>query len=80
VNLVEETTNTCKLNTFTRFDTDITDLLRVHPQNGLGRKYWYDMNKEQVNPIYVPPKMPAGVPAWTFLQVHDLGYLKYIVD
>ena len=79
-NLVEETTSTRKLNMFTRFDTDMTDLLRVDPQNDLGRKYWYDMNKEQVKPVYTSPKIPAGVPAWAFLQVRDLGYLKYIID
>jgi hypothetical protein len=77
-NLMEETTSTRKLNMFTRFDTDMTDLLRVDPQNDPGRKYWYDMNKEQVKPAYNPPKIPVGIPAWAFLQVRDLGYLKYI--
>jgi len=79
-NLVEETTSTRKLNMFTRFDTDMTDLLRVDPQNDLGRKYWYDMNKEQTKPVFTPPIAPAGVPEWAFLQVRDLGYLKYILD
>jgi hypothetical protein len=79
-NLVEENTSTRKLNMFTRFDTDMTDLLRVDPQNDLGRKYWYDMNKEQTRPAFDPPKTPAGTPAWAFLQVRDLGYLKYILD
>ena len=79
-NLVEESTSTRKLNMFRRFDIDMTDLLRVDPQNDLGRKYWYDMNKEQVKPAFQQPKIPEGVPAWAFLQVRDLGYLKYILN
>ncbi len=34
-NLVEESVNSRRLNLFNRFDGDITDLLRVDPQNTL---------------------------------------------
>jgi Concanavalin A-like lectin/glucanases superfamily len=74
-NLVEESVNSRKLNTFNRFDADMTDLLRVDPDNDLGRKYWNEMNHEQIKPPFALPKAPAGVPEWAFLQTTDLGYL-----
>ena len=74
-NLVEESVNSRKLNIFNRFDADITDLLRVDPDNDLGRKYWNEMNHEQIKPPFTLPKAPAGVPEWAFLQTTDLGYL-----
>ena len=61
-NLVEESVNSRKLNIFNRFDADITDLLRVDPDNDLGRKYWNEMNHEQIKPPFTLPKAPAGVP------------------
>jgi Concanavalin A-like lectin/glucanases superfamily len=75
-NLVEESVNSRKLNIFNRFDADITDLLRVDPDNDLGRKYWNEMNHEQIKPPFTLPKAPAGVPEWAFLQTTDLGYLN----
>ena len=71
-NLVEESVNSRKLNTFNRFDADITDLLRVDPDNDLGRKYWNEMNHEQIKPPFTLPKAPAGVPEWAFLQAQTL--------
>ena len=65
-NLVEESVNSRKLNIFNRFDADITDLLRVDPENDLGRKYWNEMNHEQIKPPFTLPNAPAGVPEWAF--------------
>ena len=65
-----------RLNLFNRFDGDITDLLRVDPDNDLGRKYWNEMNHEQIRPPFTLPTAPPGVPEWAFLQVKDLGMLK----
>jgi hypothetical protein len=79
-NLVEESVNSRKLNIFNRIDADITDLLRVDPENDLGRKYWNEMNHEQLKPPFVAPVVPAGVPAWAYLQVQDLGYLKRLIN
>jgi hypothetical protein len=79
-NMVEESVNSRRLNLFNRFDADITDLLRVDPQNDLGRKYWHEKNMEQVRPPFVLPQAPAGVPQWAFLQVEDLGYLKRLIN
>ena len=75
-NLVEESVGSRRLNIFNRFDGDLTDLLRVDPENDLGRKYWHEMNPELPGPPFITPTAPAGVPEWAFLQVEDLGYLK----
>jgi hypothetical protein len=79
-NMVEESVNSRRLNLFNRFDADISDLLRVDPQNDLGRKYWHEKNMEQVRPPFALPQPPAGVPQWAFLQVEDLGYLKRLIN
>ncbi|MGB6744705.1 MAG: LamG-like jellyroll fold domain-containing protein [Terracidiphilus sp.] len=79
-NLVEETVSSRRLNLFNRFDGDITDLLRVDPQNTLGRDYWHEMNHEQPRPPFILPQAPEGVPQWAFLQVEDLGYLKRLIN
>lgn len=78
-NLVEESVNSRKLNIFNRFDADITDLLRVDPENDLGRKYWNEMNHEQIRPSYTPPPAPAGVPEWAWLQVRDLHEMASLI-
>ena len=79
-NLVEESVSSRRLNLFNRFDTDISDLLRVDPQNELARDYWHEMNHEQPHPPFILPQAPAGVPQWAFLQVEDLGYLKRLIN
>jgi len=79
-NLVEESVSSRKLNIFNRFDADISDLLRVDPENDLGRKYWHEMNPDQPGPAFTPPLAPAGVPQWAFLQVEDLGQLKRLIN
>ncbi len=47
-NMTEESVSSRRLNLFNRFDADITDLLRVDPDNDLGRKYWSEKNHEQI--------------------------------
>jgi hypothetical protein len=79
-NLVEESVSSRRLNLFNRFDADITDLLRVDPQNTLARDYWHEMNHEQARPPFVLPQAPPGVPQWAFLQVQDLGDLKRMIN
>ena len=78
--MVEEAVGSEHLNTWNRFYGDITDLLRVDPQNDLGRKYWFDANKGQPRPPYTEPVVPAGVPAWAWLQVKDMDYFKRFVN
>jgi len=79
-NLVEESVSSRRLNLFNRFDADMTDLLRVDPQNTLARDYWHEMNHEQTRPPFTLPQAPQGVPQWAFLQVEDLGYLKRLIN
>ena len=79
-NMAEESVNSRKLNMFNRYDADISDLLRVDPDNDLGRKYWNDSNHEQLKPPFTLAKAPAGVPEWAFLQVTDLGYLSRLIN
>lgn len=79
-NMVEEGVNSRRLNLFNRFDGDITDLLRVDPENTLARDYWHEWNREQPRPPFIMPQAPPGVPQWAYLQVRDLGALKSLIN
>ncbi len=79
-NLTEESVSSRRLNLFNRIDGDITDLLRVDPQNELARNYWHEMNHEQTRPPFILPQAPAGVPQWAYLQAQDLGELKSLIN
>ena len=79
-NIVEEGVNSRRLNLFNRFDGDITDLLRVDPENTLARGYWHEWNREQPRPPFIMPQAPLGVPQWAYLQVKDLGALKSLIN
>ena len=79
-NMVEEAVSSERLNTWNRFYGDITDLLRVDPENDLGRKYWFDANKGGPRPPYAQPVVPVGVPAWAWLQVKDMDYFKRFIN
>jgi hypothetical protein len=78
--IVEEHANSRRLSLYDRFETDLTDLLRVDPENKLGREYWYDMNKEQPKPPVKLGTVPKGVPAWAFRQIEAFRYLKSFVN
>jgi concanavalin A-like lectin/glucanase superfamily protein len=77
--LVEEHTNTRRLNLYARFEADAVDLLRVNPDHYPGRNYWADANREQAKPPFAQPVPPAGTPLWAFRQVENLRYLKQFV-
>ena len=78
--MVEESPRTRRLNLFTQFETDLSDLLRVDPDHALGRQYWYDYNREQARPPMALPAVPAGVPAWAFRQVEHLTQVSRFVN
>ncbi len=78
--MVEESPRTRRLNLFTQFETDLSDLLRVDPDHALGRQYWYDYNREQARPPMALPAVPAGVPAWAFRQVDHLTQVSRFVN
>ena len=78
--MVEESPRTRRLNTYNQFETDLSDLLRVDPDNVLGRQYWYDYNREQPRPPVGLAAAPADVPLWAFRQVELLRYVKRFVN
>jgi hypothetical protein len=78
--LVEENPRTRRLNTFTRFEADVADLLRADPEHVLGQRYWYDHNREQPRPPVTLGTVPDGVPEWAFRQTELLGYVKRFVN
>ena len=67
-NMVEESVSSRKLNIFNRFDADITDLLRVDPENDLGRKYWHEMNHDQPQPPFTLPAAPPACRSGPFCR------------
>jgi hypothetical protein len=79
-NMVEESVNSNKLNLYNRYEADISDLLRVDPNNDLGRKYWNELNHEQIHSPYTLPPAPAGVPEWAWLQTQDLAELRSLIN
>jgi len=78
--LVEEHTNTKRLSRYDRLDRDLSDLLRVDPDNVHGREIWVEMNPEQGWPDKSLPSVPAGVPRWAALQVEDLKRVRHYIN
>jgi hypothetical protein len=78
--IIEEHANSKRLNLYNRLEADLTDLLRVDPENQLAREYWYDNNKEQPKPPVKLGAVPQGVPAWAFRQIEAFQYLKKFVN
>jgi hypothetical protein len=78
--MVEESPRTRRLNIYNQFETDLSDLLRVDPDNALGRQYWYDYNKEQPKPPVTLAAPTDGTPLWAFRQVELLKYVKRFVN
>ena len=79
--LVEEHTASKRAGLYQRLFGDITDLLRVDPDNKLAQAYWADIDYRPENlPQIVQPTPPAGVPVWAFRQLEDLKYVRRFVD
>ncbi|WP_010367032.1 LamG-like jellyroll fold domain-containing protein [Xanthomonas vasicola] len=83
--LVEEHTTSKRQLLYKRLDADITDLLRVDPDNALGREYWNDISYANQGELPVEmPTVPKGVPAWAFWQLEDLKttrrYIRWWID
>ncbi|HWA62557.1 MAG TPA: LamG domain-containing protein, partial [Caulobacteraceae bacterium] len=79
--LVEEHTASKREALFRRLDADITDLLRVDPDNRIGREYWADITYGSEGRLpFVQPAAPAGVPLWAFRQLEDLKAVRRFVD
>jgi hypothetical protein len=78
--IVEEHPNDRRFTKFDRFENDITDLLRVDPENKLAREYWSLANPEQPLSPFTQPVCPKGIPLWAFRQVKDLAGYKKLVE
>jgi Concanavalin A-like lectin/glucanases superfamily len=77
--LVEEHPHSAKFNLWNRFQGDLEDLLRVDPDNRLGRQY-AAVAMGWPRPPYEQPVPPEGVPLWAFRQVQLLGRVKHFVE
>ncbi|PZU09856.1 LamG-like jellyroll fold domain-containing protein [Sphingomonas sp.] len=79
--LVEEHTTSKRAGLYARVYADMTDLLRIDPDNVEGRAYWADINYTPANlPPVTLPAIPAGVPAWAARQLQDLAATRRFVD
>ncbi|MFJ6023111.1 LamG-like jellyroll fold domain-containing protein [Brevundimonas sp. NPDC092305] len=78
--LVEERQITRDLGLFDQFYRDLTDLLRVDPENTVGRSYWSEWNTSQPLPPFTQPEPPPGVPLWAFRQTEDLKLVRQFVN
>ncbi len=79
--LVEEHTASGRAALYRRVFGDITDLLRVDPDNKLAQIYWADINYSPENmPAVALPPVPTGVPGWAFRQLEDLKLVQRFVD
>lgn len=79
--LVEEHTASKRAGLYRRLYTDVSDLLRVDPNNVEGRRYWADISYGANNfPDFVQPQAPAGVPLWAFRQLEDLKLVRHFVN
>jgi hypothetical protein len=79
--LVEEHTASKRLGLYRRLYADISDLLRVDPENVLARQYWGDISYYAQGPApFVQPAPSAGVPLWAFRQLEDLKLVRRFVN
>ncbi len=78
--LVEEHTSSKRAGLYRRLYADVSDLLRVDPDNVEGRRYWADISYGEQNlPAFTQPQAPAGVPLWAFRQLEDLKLVRQFV-
>lgn len=79
--LVEEHTASKRASLYARVFADISDLLRVDPDNALARSYWSDINyRPEAAPAVTLSPVPADVPAWAHRQLEDLALSRRFVD
>lgn len=78
--LLEERPSNRRLNVYRRFETDLSDLLRVDPDHELGRQYLWEYNRDGVRPPFTVKAPPAGVPVWAQRQVEQVGLAAKLVN
>ncbi|CAN5419332.1 hypothetical protein BH10PSE1_BH10PSE1_07900 [soil metagenome] len=77
---VEEQPNNRLLPIYERFDREVTDLLRVDPDNVTARIYWNEQNGNQPYPAFVQSQPAPGVPLWAHRQIEDLKQVERFVN
>jgi hypothetical protein len=79
--LVEEHTASKRLALYRRLYGDISDLLRVDPENRHAREYWADIGYNAQGPLpFTQPAPPPGVPLWAFRQLEDLKLVRHFAN
>lgn len=79
--LVEEHTTSKRQGLYRRLYADISDLLKVDPDNQIGREYWGDITYgSQGWPAFEQPKPTDGTPLWAFRQLEDLKLVSSFVN
>jgi hypothetical protein len=79
--LVEEHATSLRLALVRRLFGDISDLLRVDPDNVEARRYWADISSNPgAMPPFEQPKAPADEPLWAFRQLADLKLVQQFAD
>lgn len=83
--LVEEHTTSKRQGLYRRLYADISDLLKVDPENQISREYWGDITfGSQGWPPFEQPKPTDGTPLWAFRQTQDLKqvsqYMNWWID
>jgi hypothetical protein len=79
--LVEEHTASKRERLYQRLVVDMTDLLRVDPDNVLARQYWSDITYGSQGLLpYTQPTPPKGEPLWAFRQLEDLKNVRHFVN
>jgi hypothetical protein len=78
-NLVEENPSSDHFTMFTRFRTDLLDLLSVDPGHRLAQEYWYD--KFKTNPPELAlTQCPEGIPLWAWRQTEYVRIVKRFLN
>ncbi|MGI6226308.1 MAG: hypothetical protein ACOYJ1_08655 [Peptococcales bacterium] len=78
-NLVEENPSSDHFSMFTRFRTDLIDLLSIDPNHRLAQEYWYDKFKDRIPSLKLSP-CPDGIPLWAWRQTEYLRILKRFIN
>ncbi len=79
--LVEEHTTSKRQGLYRRLYADISDLLKVDPDNQIGREYWGDITYgSQGWPTFAQPKPTDDTPLWAFRQVEDLKLVSKFIN
>jgi hypothetical protein len=79
--LVEEHTTSKRQGLYRRLYADISDLLKVDPDNQIGREYWGDITfGSQGWPAFDQPKPTGDTPLWAFRQVEDLKLVSQFIN